>query len=84
PENGSDFDKDDSLSIQIKIEGAYPAKKTEVYLNNKYVLTSESDPLNISFFPSDTGNLQDENILSVTVYDSVFNKGTASVKFSSN
>jgi membrane carboxypeptidase/penicillin-binding protein PbpC len=74
----------DNLIIHLQISGAYPAKKTEVYLNGRYVLTSERDPLNISFFPSDVGNLNGNNVLSVTVYDAVFNRGLATTTFSIN
>jgi penicillin-binding protein 1C len=83
PVAGSSITSHDALTIRLQSTGFYPAKKTEVYLNGKYVLTSENDPLNISFFPSDVGGLGESNTLSVTLYDSVFNKGTATTTFSS-
>ncbi len=70
------------LSIHLKVTSGQQPKKTEVYLNNKYVLTAESDPLNFSFVPADTGALSSSNTLSVTVYDAAFNKGQASINFS--
>ena len=82
PQNGSSMGKHDALPIHLQMSGAYPALKTEFYLNGKYVLTSEKDPLNITFFPSDIGGLSDINTLAVTVYDTVFNKGLATTTFS--
>lgn len=82
PSPNSTIGEKDNLLIKLQSTGTYPIQKTEVYLNGKYVLTSDKDPLNISFFPADVGVLSDTNTLSVTVYDSVFNKGLASTTFS--
>ena len=81
PENGTTTDPHAPLSIKIQMTGIYPAQKTDVYLNDRYILTSSSDPLNITFVPADVGGLSDTNTLSVTVYDSVYNKGEASTTF---
>lgn len=83
PLPGSNVASGDSLLIKLQSQGAFPPKKTEVYLNGKYVLTSETSPLNISFFPADVGGLVDNNTLSVTLYDTMFNKTTATTTFSS-
>ena len=69
-------------TVQLKIVGPYTPQKTELYINGKYILTSEKDPLNISFIPGDVAELSsDSNTLSVVVYDSVWNKGQASINF---
>ncbi len=81
PTNASLIDAQASLLIKLQVSSTYPVQKTDVYLNNKYVLTSSIDPLNISFVPADVGGLQDNNTLSVVVYDSVYNKGQASTTF---
>ena len=81
PINGSVVDPQAPLVIKINSTGAYQAVKTDVYLNGKYVLTSSTDPLNISFIPADISDLSATNTLSVTVYDSVYNKGQASTQF---
>ncbi len=81
PAPGSTIGSRDGLLIHLQKTGTYPPLKTEVYLNGKYVLTSEKDPLNISFFPADVGSVSDNNTLSVTLYDTVFNKTTATTTF---
>ncbi len=81
PVDGSTIDPQASLPIQIKMSGMYAAEKTDVYINSKYVLTSTTDPLNITFVPADIGGLSADNTLSVTVYDTVYNKGQTSMIF---
>jgi len=81
PGQNSIIDPNVQLSIQIQSRSRFQTKKTEVYLNGKYILTNESSPLNISFVPADISNLSATNTLSVTVFDSVYNKGQTSVSF---
>jgi len=81
PTAGALLNPDQPLNIQLQAMGTFPVKKTEVYLNGKYVLTTENNPLSISFVPADVSSLSATNTLSVTVYDTVFNKATASVDF---
>jgi hypothetical protein len=60
------------------MSGPNPPKKTEVFLNGRFVLSSETSPLNITFVPNDTGSvLSSKNVISVIVYDTVFNRGQA-------
>lgn len=82
PAQGSTVNPDSLLTIQLLESGTYPPQKTEVYLNNKYVLTSQNSPLNISFVPSDVSSLSATNTLTVVLYDSVANKTQTSVNFS--
>ena len=81
PLAGLSYDQKESLPIRLQVTSAYALKKTEVYLNGKYVLTSETDPLNISFFPADVGSVTENNTLSVAVYDTAFNRGVATTTF---
>ncbi|MEI6396564.1 MAG: transglycosylase domain-containing protein [Candidatus Taylorbacteria bacterium] len=81
PIEGSTIDPQLPLSIQIRSNNVYQITKTDVYINGKYVLTSTQSPLNISFVPADVTDLSADNVLSVTVYDGVYNKGQASLNF---
>jgi penicillin-binding protein 1C len=83
PQEGSDIDPDQPLTVSLKSSGAYPPLKTEISLNGKYVLTSNNNPLNITFVPSDVGSLSKDNTISVVFYDNVYNKSQASVNFHS-
>ncbi len=71
------------LVLQLQLSGPNPARKTEVYLNGKFVTASETSPLNISFVPADTGSLSPtDNTLTVVMYDSIYTRGEASMKLS--
>jgi membrane peptidoglycan carboxypeptidase len=66
------------LNVQLELKGPNPPRKTELFLNGRYILSAETSPLNITFVPADTGSvLPSGNILSVIVYDSVYNRGQA-------
>ena len=71
------------LSFPQNPELAFGAMLTlsDVYINNKYILTAENDPLNISFVVSDLGNISETNTVTVTTYDQVYNKSSASASF---
>ena len=71
------------LPIKISLSGSFTPKKTAVYLNGKYVLTATVDPLNFSFVPADVGNINSNssNTITVDVFDSAYNKGEATLNF---
>ncbi len=81
PTSGAVIDPQQIFTIQIRSSSPYPIKKTEVYINNKYILATENNPSTISFVPADVASLEDSNTLSVTVYDTAYNKNQASVQF---
>ena len=72
------------LNISLQESGAYPIQKVDVYLNGKYVLTKTSNPLNISFAPSDVGGLSTNNTITITVFDNVSNQAQVSFDFTTN
>jgi penicillin-binding protein 1A len=82
PNETTSIGRGENLIIKIQYSGPYQPIKTDVYINNKYVLTSTIDPLNISFVVSDLGNISETNTVSVTTYDRVYNKSSASAPFS--
>jgi hypothetical protein len=69
------------LSVQLQETGRFPAQKTDVYMNGKYVMTATNDPLSFSFNPADIGGLQSVNTLAVTLYDSVYDRASATTTF---
>ncbi|MFA6458878.1 MAG: penicillin-binding protein [Candidatus Paceibacterota bacterium] len=81
PPDNSLINPQGQLTVQLTSTGGFPAQKTEVYVNGKYVMTATSNPLNFSFIPADVGNLTSNNTLSVILYDSVLNKAQAVANF---
>ena len=84
PEANTTVDPNNTMHIQLKSAGAYTPKKSELYINNKYILTNESDPLNISFVPADISDLSATNTITIILYDTAYNKGQASLSFGLN
>lgn len=82
PSPGLLIDPGQPLPVEIvSIGGRYPIQKIEAYLNGKYIVTAYDNPLYFSFVPDNAGNIGKNNVLSVTVYDSVFNRGQATTTF---
>ena len=82
PINGAVIGSQAILPIQIQYMGKSQPLKTEVYINGKYIQTINNSPLNFSFVPGDVATLSDSNTLSVTVYDTAYNKSEATTSFS--
>lgn len=61
--------------INLSISSTFPVKKSELYVNDRYISTSEQNPQTVSFIPQDIGVSQGINTIKVIVYDSVLNKG---------
>lgn len=81
PANGLIVNPNNTLFVKIQSLGNFPPKKTEIYLNGKYILTNETSPTDISFIPADVGDLQSVNTLKIKLFDSVYNSSEASVQF---
>ena len=69
------------LPVQLQETGRYPAQKTDVYMNGKFVMTAVNNPLSFSFTPADIGGLQPVNTLSIVLYDSVYDRAQATTTF---
>lgn len=65
--------------ITVSIDGKHPLKKTELYINERYILSNERDPKTLSFIPNDIDGIERNNIIKIVAYDSVYNKGEGSI-----
>ena len=83
PADNSVIDPSKLLTLSLQESGGYPLQKAEVYMNGKYVLTT-TNPLNISFVPNDIGGLSQNNTVTITLYDTVYNKAQVSFDFTTN
>jgi len=66
-------------TINIQASGKFAIKKSELYVNDKYIMTSEQNPNTIIFIPKDIGFQEGKSIIKVIVYDSVLNRSDASI-----
>ena len=71
------FENNERINISVSISGKYLMKKSELYINGKFIISSERDPKNLSFIPQDIEGIERRNIIKVVVYDTVYNRGEA-------
>ncbi len=63
------------VNITLSFSSSYPIKKSELYVNDRYVSTNESTPASLSFSPDELSLLKGINTMKVIVYDNALNKG---------
>jgi len=61
--------------------GKYPLSKVDYFINDRFVGSSDIYPFSISIVPSSLPNIDTSDILKAIGYDSVFNRGEASLTF---
>ena len=81
---GSAFDMNKRVTVNLTVAGKYPIVKSELYINDKYILENTSNPLQINFTPEDIDGIEPTDTLKVIVYDSVLNQSQTSMNFTVN
>lgn len=81
PSSSAAYPPNQKIFISTLVNSSFPISKVEFFLNGEYLGNSSLHPFIFSFIPGDFENITDENQLRVVVYDSVFNKGEATVNF---
>jgi penicillin-binding protein 1C len=84
PQNGSAVDYKSRVNVTITFVGKYTLKKSELYINSKYISSNSVTPNSISFIPQDIDGIQDKNIIRVVSYDSISNRTEASIDLNIN
>lgn len=80
PIQGIEYGKDNRINVIMNIIAKYSILKTDYYLNNELVGSSETYPFTLSFVPSSTNSfIIGLNELRAVVYDGVYNKNELSV-----
>jgi hypothetical protein len=80
PDERTVYSPNQDIYVKISSFGPYPLQKMDVFVNDAYLGTSDPNSL-FSFTPSELEYIQEENELRVIAYDSVFNKGEATLVF---
>lgn len=85
PKQDEVFNMNSKILINIDYQGKYPIKKSELYINDKFISSSEKNPNILYFMPSDIGDIQqNRNTIKVITYDSIYNSVEASVDININ
>ncbi|MHB8651906.1 MAG: PBP1A family penicillin-binding protein [Minisyncoccota bacterium] len=82
PPNNAPLSLDQQIVVRAHSTGAYPLARTELYVNHTLLGTSSNTPPTFSFIPRDVDGIATTNTLEVVVYDTMGNKGGASIQFS--
>ncbi len=81
PKQDSGFDRNSRIVVTVTNSSKYPLKKSELYINGKYITSNSIDPKTLSFIPHDVLGIERNNIIKVISYDTVYNRGEASIDF---
>ncbi len=81
PTAGTLYPRNGKIFVTTAISSSFPTLKVEYFVNGDYIGNATAAPFAFSFIPADMEKLADTNNLRVVVYDSVYNKGEASVDF---
>jgi len=71
-----EYGSSDTISFTISGTGVYPLSRVDIFINDVYTHTSATKPFSFSLSVNSVKQIQKENTVTVTVYDSVFNKTT--------
>ncbi len=82
PGVGDVFEPWDKVGVQISSQGLFPLVRVEFYVNGVFAGTSSRPPFGFSFVPEELSLGSGAVSVNIVGYDSVLNKGEASVSFS--
>ena len=78
----ANYRTESTISFSITASGTYQLSKVDVFINDVYTATSSNKPFVFSFPLGTVKNIQKENTVTITVYDSIFNKNSKTFSFS--
>ena len=79
PATDATVDKKSRVTITLSATGKYPLKKSELYINSKYISSNTSAPGTLTFTPQDIDGIQSKNIIRVVSYDTISNRAEATI-----
>ena len=79
--NTTPVDPNQKMTITFSETGKYPLQKSDLYINNNYITTNNTNATTFSFVPKDIGAIGGVNTITIIGYDSVLNQGQATSTF---
>lgn len=80
PVSGTTYTPGERINLKITNTSPYPLTKIDLFLNGVYQQTLQP-PFTFSFVPSEISGIEHTNELKIIGYNSIYNKGEASVIF---
>jgi 1A family penicillin-binding protein len=81
PRDGARIRDNRTVSVRLDVEGTFPIKRADYYINNQLLGSVSEEPYSMSFVPEDVPGIQDENTLMVIVYDEILNQSSDVIEF---
>lgn len=81
PVNTIIYNRNEKITVQITGQTTFPLSKVDFYINNTYAGSSSVSPFLFSFIPVEISSINQENLLKIIVWDSVYNKSSAETVF---
>lgn len=75
PQENRSYDKNERLVVDLQIRSTFPVAEAVYYLNGRFLGSSKTAPFGFSFVPAEVEGIQEQNTLSVVVFDQVRNQG---------
>ncbi len=72
------LDPNQKVTITVTNSAKYPIQKSDLYINDHYILSNSTTPSVITFVPKDISGIQATNSVRIVVTDSVQDTGEAS------
>lgn len=81
PDSKRNYSENNNINVQLEIKVRYPILKTEFFVNDRLVGSTDKDNPTINITPSKIDGISNSNTLKVVVTDAVYNRGETSVDF---
>jgi len=79
PKAGENIINNTKTTVLVKNKSKYPLSRVDFYINNNFIGSSKSYPFSFSFILKELSGIKKINELKIIGYDSVLNKGEASI-----
>ena len=73
------FTQNSKVTVNISSSSKFPLKKSELYINGKFITSNSVNPTMLSFVPKDVAGIERNNIIKVISYDSIYNRSEATM-----
>jgi membrane peptidoglycan carboxypeptidase len=81
PAANSSLNSNNRAEVTFTVNGKFPTKKAEIYINNRFIASNSISPFTIGFTPGLIEGIRESNTLKLVVYDETLNRGETSVDF---
>ena len=82
PQEGASYSKSSTISATLQLGSKFPISRADYFVNNVFVGSSTRAPYSLNIKMQNVSGIDRTNVLRVVVYDSVLNKSSDEILFS--